>query len=283
MPIDFTPKDVMHNLVAKFVPAFLPNHKKPYYLRVEYAPELDIHALASKAEIYDVSVDPNTIEEGLKAASQLIFYCSKDGYKIKLPFANIWIKIPGEYDGYETSLPPGKQPEIRISAPVPFQRYVERNVKVETAGIMADNGLIATAIDNATGDVDSHATINDALIIRGTGLKIGADASNKSYVGVRLQDIVSGEEWPCVLVMNEPTELRVIVPPAPTDATKHLYNIIVVTQTTVSHGQSLQKELREMRSDFRIALLPAATVTPIKDANNSTTAEPQPPKPADPA
>ncbi|MCL2295133.1 MAG: hypothetical protein FWC36_09770 [Spirochaetes bacterium] len=43
MAIDFKVKDVMHNIIAKFVHAFLPEAKKPYNLRAVHQEELDIH------------------------------------------------------------------------------------------------------------------------------------------------------------------------------------------------------------------------------------------------
>jgi hypothetical protein len=43
MALDFQVKDVIHNIMAKFVHAFLPEAKKPYNLRAVHQPELDIH------------------------------------------------------------------------------------------------------------------------------------------------------------------------------------------------------------------------------------------------
>ena len=64
MAIEFQVKDVIHNIIAKFVHTFLPEAKKPYNLKAMHQPELDIHGIASKADVYNLSVSPKTIEEG---------------------------------------------------------------------------------------------------------------------------------------------------------------------------------------------------------------------------
>jgi hypothetical protein len=47
MAIDFIVKDIMHKITAKFMHAFLPDAKKPYYLRAVHQPELNVHGIAS--------------------------------------------------------------------------------------------------------------------------------------------------------------------------------------------------------------------------------------------
>ncbi|MDR1351900.1 MAG: hypothetical protein LBK05_01355, partial [Treponema sp.] len=81
MALDFTVKDVIHKITAKFVPAFLPDAKKPYNLRAVHQPEVDVHGIASKAEVYNIETDPKVIEEGLTAACELMYYLAADGYK----------------------------------------------------------------------------------------------------------------------------------------------------------------------------------------------------------
>ncbi|MDR2053634.1 MAG: hypothetical protein LBP80_09485 [Treponema sp.] len=75
--------------MAKFVHAFLPDAKKPYNLKAVFQPELDIHGIASKAEVYNIEADPRVIEEGFTAACELIYYLAADGYKIKTPVFNL--------------------------------------------------------------------------------------------------------------------------------------------------------------------------------------------------
>jgi hypothetical protein len=67
MALDFKVKDIMHNVTAKFVHAFLPNAKKSYNLRAVFQPELDIHDIASKVEVYNIETDPKVIKDGFIA------------------------------------------------------------------------------------------------------------------------------------------------------------------------------------------------------------------------
>jgi hypothetical protein len=55
MALDFTAKDIIHKITAKFIHAFLPDAKKPYNLKAVFQPELDIHGIASKAEVYNIA------------------------------------------------------------------------------------------------------------------------------------------------------------------------------------------------------------------------------------
>ncbi|MDR2449405.1 MAG: hypothetical protein LBD52_05540, partial [Prevotellaceae bacterium] len=73
MALDFKLKDVMHRIIAKFFPAYLPDAKKPYNLRAVYQPELDIHGIASKADVYNITTSPKVIEEGAIALMELIY------------------------------------------------------------------------------------------------------------------------------------------------------------------------------------------------------------------
>jgi len=67
MALDFNVKDVIHRIVAKFTHAFLPEAKKPYNLRAVHQPVLDIHGVASKADVYNITTAPKIIEEGMIA------------------------------------------------------------------------------------------------------------------------------------------------------------------------------------------------------------------------
>ena len=96
MAVDFTLKDIMHKVAVKFVHTFLPEAKKPYNLRAMHQPELDIHGIASKANMYKFVIDPKIIEEGMIAGFELIYYLVADGYKIKTPLFNLKIRVPGE-------------------------------------------------------------------------------------------------------------------------------------------------------------------------------------------
>ncbi|MDR0785978.1 MAG: hypothetical protein LBE74_08905 [Treponema sp.] len=45
-----------------------------------FQPELDIHGIASKAEVYNIKADPRVIDEDFTAACELIYYLAADGY-----------------------------------------------------------------------------------------------------------------------------------------------------------------------------------------------------------
>ncbi|MDR2469583.1 MAG: hypothetical protein LBD27_03770 [Tannerella sp.] len=72
MGLDFDLKDVIHRVIVKFVPAWLPGAKKNYYAKAVLQPELDIQGVASKASVYNITTPPKVIEEGFNAAVRLI-------------------------------------------------------------------------------------------------------------------------------------------------------------------------------------------------------------------
>ena len=63
MALDFTVNDVIHKINVKFMHAFLPDAKKAYYLRAVHQPELDIHGIASKADVYNITTQPKVKEK----------------------------------------------------------------------------------------------------------------------------------------------------------------------------------------------------------------------------
>jgi len=153
MAIEFQVKDVIHNIIAKFVHTFLPEAKKPYNLKAMHQPELDIHGIASKADVYNLSVSPKTIEEGMNAGMELIYYLVADGFKIKTPLFNLRMRIPGEYNGSETHLPQDTFPTARLQPASAFRNYLKDRVKIVIDGIDQNEGYIAEVTDEATGIV----------------------------------------------------------------------------------------------------------------------------------
>jgi hypothetical protein len=151
-------------------------------------PELDIHGVASKAEVYNIETDPKVIEDGFTAACELIFYLAADGYKIKTPLFNLRIRLPGEYEGAETSLAEGLHPEVRMQTTILFKDYIQKRVIVQFDGIDQADGLIAEAVDEHTGQVDEVMTVGNLLTIRGYGLKIEGDDEHKNEVGLWFDD-----------------------------------------------------------------------------------------------
>ena len=135
MALDFQTKDILHKITAKFVHAYLPDAKKPYKLKAVFQPELDVHGLAGKADVYNIETDPKVIEEGLTAAFELILYLTAGGFKIKTPLFNLRTRLGGEYGGDETRLPDGTRPEVLLQTTSGFREYVREKVQVLFYGI----------------------------------------------------------------------------------------------------------------------------------------------------
>jgi hypothetical protein len=253
MALDFTVKDIIHKVTAKFVHAFLPEAKKPYYLRAVLQPELDVHGIASKAEVYNIETDPKVIEDGFIAACELIYYLAADGYKLKTPLFNLRIRLPGEYEGAETSLAEGLYPEARMQSAAPFRQYIRDRVTVQFDGVDQADGLIAEAVDEATGQVDEVMTVGNLLTIRGYGLKIEGDEEHKDEVGLFFDDGTDGSPVKAeILAVNEPRTLKVIVPPGLAIRTE--YTLKVVTQSSAKSRGNMLKNTREVRSDFKLVV-----------------------------
>jgi hypothetical protein len=242
--------------VARFVHAFLPDAKKPYNLKAEFQPELDVHGIASKAEVYNIATDPKVIEAGTNAALELIYYLVADGYRVKTPLFNLRMRLPGEYSGDETHLNEGAFPEARMSSSSSFRQYLRDTVKVSFAGIEADNGHIGEAVDEATGSVDETATINSILTIRGHGLKVEADDAHKDEAGVFFVAADGSKVKVVSIAVNESKTLKVIVPTAlAADAS---YTLQVVTQSQLRGAGIPLKTVRTVVADFTLRAVPPA-------------------------
>jgi len=249
MALDFTVKDVMHRVVVKFVHAFLPNAKKPYNLKAVHQQELDIHGIASKAEMYNIGISPMVIEEGLTAGMKLINYLVADGYRIKTPLFNLKIRVPGEYEGTETRLPDGVQPTVRLQTSAAFREYIRERVKVEFDGVDSSDGLIGEALDEATGLVDECATMGNIITLHGYGLKVEADDAHKGGIGLFFVG-PSGDPIPArVLAVNAPRTLKALVPTGLSAGTE--YSLRIVTQSSAK-GHHMNKELRVVNSEFTL-------------------------------
>jgi hypothetical protein len=250
MPLDFNLKDIIHNIIVKFTPAFLPDAKKPYNLKAVHQPDLDIHGVASKAEVYNITTPPKVIEEGLTAGLELMYYLAADGYKIKTPLFNLRIRIPGEYDGSETHLPEGVSAEARLQVSAAFRTYLQEKVRLVFDGIDVNDGFIAQAVDNATGIVDESATIGNLLTLHGLGIKLDSDAQHKNEVGLFFVDEQGGKVKAEIIAVNEPRTLKAIVPS--TLAVGNDYHLLVVTQSSLKSSSTLLKKAREIRSEFKL-------------------------------
>ena len=246
----FRIKDVMHKVSVKFVHAFLPNAKKTYNLKAVHQPELDIHGIASKAALYDVAVNPKVIEEGLTAGMELMYYLAADGYKIKTPLFNLKIRVPGEYNGSETSLPEGISPVARLQTSAHFRKYLKEKVEIHFDGIDDSDGLIAEVMDEATGLVDEVMTRGNILTIIGTGIKIEGDYEHRETVGVFFRPRKGAPVKAKVIAVNENKTLKVLVPHELSPGTA--YQISLGTMSSVKGNGYLVKKARDLRSDFMI-------------------------------
>jgi hypothetical protein len=250
MAIDFNVTDVIHQIITKFFPAFLPNAKKKYYARSVLQTPLNVHDIASKADVYNITTTPKVIEEGLTAGFQLITYLVADGYKIKTDLVNMRIRIPGEYEGTETHLPEGVDPEVRITPAHALRKYIREHVQIVFDGVEESQGMIGRVKDEATGLVDEVITIDNIVTVRGYGLKIDSDVQHAAQVGVFLVNEDQQETPVKAVALNEPRTLKVLMPASLFAGAA--YTLLIRTQSSVKSGSHLLKDVREVRSDFQL-------------------------------
>ena len=250
MAIGFNLHDVMHRIYVKFVHSFLPDAKKPYYLKAVYQQELDIHGIASKAAVYNLHTSPKVIEEGLTTGLQLMHYLAADGYRINTPLFKLRIRIPGEYDGHETSLGKGVYPVARLQATAEFRKYLKEHIKLEFGGIDRSEGFIAKAMDEATGRVNEVLTSGNILTIQGNGLKIESDSQNKLKAGVYFKPKTGAAIKASIIPVNKPRTLKVFVPNELVPGTA--YTLAVETMSSTKGNGMILKKMRTIQSDFTL-------------------------------
>jgi hypothetical protein len=258
MPIDFKFKDIMHKITARFVPATLPNAKKPYVLKVVHKTVLNLHETASKAAIYNITTQPKVIEEGVAAYLELMRYLIADGYKLKTSMFTADISLPGEYDGAETQLAEGTRPKIRLRPSAEMAAYIEKHVEVGIDGIDRRAGVIGAVRDEATGQENETATIGSFITVRGLGLKIEADAAHAEAAGLYFEGEDGARVKAARPAVNEPRTLKTLVPALlqPGKA----YSLVIVTQSSVPHGSVLLKDMRSIQSEFTLLAQPSPVV-----------------------
>jgi hypothetical protein len=266
MAINFNLKDIMHNVLAKFVPARLPDSKKQYNLKASPSTDVDIHGLASKAEVYGITTPPAVIEEGMETGFALMRYLVADGYTVKTPLMTVKIRFPGEYDGTETRLADGVVPEPGVVLTPSFRSYIAEKVTVQFDGFFVSEGIIGSAVDETTGRIDSVATIGRLLTIHGVGLKIGSNETYKETVGMYFYAPSTGTAVKATIVpVNEPKMLKVIVPALDTSKS---YRIRIDTQLPVRGNGTFLKNVRRVESDFNLypRAAPASNSEPATDS-----------------
>ncbi|MDR2563853.1 MAG: DUF4469 domain-containing protein [Prevotellaceae bacterium] len=248
MPLDFNVTDVAHKIIAKFVQAWLPGAKKQYNAKAVLQPELDIHGVASKASLYNISTSPKVIEEGFLAAEKLIMYLIADNYRIKSNLFRISIRIPGEYDGTETFLPEGIYPEVKLSVSEQLRKYVSDNAEVVFDGVEESDGFIGQVVDEATGSIDNYISPCNIVAVRGYGLKLESDAQHASLNGVFLLDSEGVERPVKAIAVNTPRLLKLLTPDSLPSGGE--YTLLVRTQSSVKKGSKILKRVREVHSPF---------------------------------
>jgi hypothetical protein len=248
MSIDFNAKDITHSIQVKFINAYLPDAKKAFNLKVVHQPELDIHGIASKAEIYNIATSAKVIEEGLTAATELILYLLADGYRIKTPLYSLKLRIPGEYNGSETHLPPDIFPVARLQTTAHVRKYLKERIKTEFDGTDQSEGMIAQATDEATGLIDEAATIGNILTIHGYGLKIDSDEEHTEQAGMFFAPASGVPIKAQVIAVNENRTLKVLVPAELVEG--KTYQLAVETWSSAKGHHGILKTARDMRSEF---------------------------------
>ncbi|MDR2563753.1 MAG: DUF4469 domain-containing protein [Prevotellaceae bacterium] len=248
MFIDFNPSDVVHRIIVKLVPAFLPGAKKKYNAKAALQTELDIHDVASKASLYNISTSPKVIEEGFRAAEKLIMYLVADNYRFRSNLFRISIRIPGEYDGAETALPEGLYPEAKITVGGLLREYIRSKVEVVFDGVEESNGIIGTVIDEATGTTDSLITPGNIVAVCGYGLKVESDAQHANRVGAFLVNSEGVEKPVKAIAQNTPRLLKLLMPDQLSSGEE--YTLLIRTQSSTKGGGKLLKDAREVRSTF---------------------------------
>jgi hypothetical protein len=113
------------------------------------------------------------------------------------------------------------------------------------------HGLIAEAVDEATGRTNESATIGGVLTVHGHGLKIEADEANRAHAGLFFAD-PDGSLIPAKVMVNEPLTLKALVPEDLTAGAA--YTLVIVTQSSARTNRHLLKEPREARSRFSLTV-----------------------------
>jgi hypothetical protein len=252
MAIDFQLKDVLHNIIVKFVRAFLPNAQKPYYLKAVYQTEIDVHGIASKAGVYNIATDPKIIEEGMLAGMEIIYYLAADGYSIKTPLFNLKVSIPGSYDGNETHLPQDKYPRPAITVSNTLRKYIQEHVQVTIDGVDDVEGIITDLIDIYTQQHNAVLTRTRTLEVRGAGIKIAYDVASADQCGLFfVSEADPSIRIKCTMIVdNTPRNVKAYISTSLVVGEK--YFIEIVTQSSPRHSGTLLKALRTVRSDIAL-------------------------------
>jgi len=243
MGVIFNVVDRIHNIIVKFVRAYLPEAKKPYYLKPVHQPTLDIHGVASKADVYNIGINPKVIEDGLTGGLYLIRYLAADGYRIKTPLFDLHIRVPGEYDGTETCLPEGLNPMVRLRPSTDYRGYVKEHVKIDFSGEDQPKGLISEFFCVAENAYNIF-TAGSQFVLTGSYIRAcGPDPSCGVYF-VPVDD-PSGEVKVTPLAKNSRSEIIGICP-----QTGHQYNRILIRTQYMGSSSKFLKTVRTIQGQI---------------------------------
>ncbi|MDR1331901.1 MAG: DUF4469 domain-containing protein [Tannerella sp.] len=248
-------KDVIHHVDVWFVPNTLPDTlpdpKKPYIGKSQALPYLGVEEVAAKAVIYGESINPEEMVRHVKAYHNICAYLAADGYGISNALFRTRIRIPGEYDGYETALPEGLSPAPRINTSPAFQEYIRENVRLDFRGIDETHGHMFTFLDEASGS-DSKMTVGGLFHIRGTGLKIVHDDEPEHIDQVGLWFVLASNPAmrlrAASVAINEPRTVVAVIPAALMTVGSEFYLEIVTQSSAKKNGHAL-KTVRTVRSE----------------------------------
>ncbi|MDR1258457.1 MAG: DUF4469 domain-containing protein [Tannerellaceae bacterium] len=242
---------VIHRIAVWFVENTLPSRKKRYVAWLHTLPYLGVGEVAAKAPLYGEDVDREDMLRYVNQYLNLCAYLVADGYGIENSLFRTRIRVPGEYDSYDTSLPEDIYPEAGIRVSQAFRRYIRDHVKVDIKGVDETNGHIFTVTDDATGKENEVITIGKPVHIKGIGLKILHDDIQTHIDKVGLWFIPNGgmriDYKSTFVIINETHTIAAIVPEDLVPDTD--YYIELVTQSSVRGIGLLLREVRRMRTD----------------------------------
>ena len=246
MSVVFDVIDKIHSIIVKYVPTYLPKAKKPYNLKPVHQPALDVHGVASKADVYNITTAPAVIEAGLNDGLRLIRYLAADGYRITTPLFNLRIRVPGEYEGTETCLPDGVHPVVRLVSSAEYRAYVKENVKVDFSGLEPLKGFISGFFDVDENAYNALFAAGDQFILTGSDIRAeGPDpACGVFFVPV---DDPSQEVRVTRIARNSQSQIIGICP-----QTGHQYNKIVIRTQYSGSSSRFLKTVRTIESSFVI-------------------------------
>jgi hypothetical protein len=248
MSLGFDVTKVLHRINVCFVKAVLPTFKGKFHLRPVQQQTLNIHDVASKADIYKIHTSPETIEEGANAFFALVCHLVAEGYRIETPVFKLTAKIPGVYSGNEDRLPAGVFPELHLTASRQAKDYVKKYSEIALVAKISPRSVIESVFDHGSETSDECITRGHNITITGRGLKIIANPDSRAETGVFFEapdgNLVKASMPPA----NEPKRLVVLVPQGLEEGAK--YHICLKTMTGTT-----QPDLISVRSEqsYRVA------------------------------